>query len=180
MNRYAATKNQCQRMVFSLLAMLGLFLMPLMSVGGEKYVKTDLCEINPSECQIVEFNPYHLDVDENDRVYYFDEERYELIVFAKDGKVEKKIALDRTFENLDFGYGLIKLQVRNGMAVIFPRWDGEKTHYVDLKTGKQKTVVAKIVTHTKGIYFDGRIVNFETGETIQTNPFPGSRSKCNT
>jgi len=145
--------------------------MLLMSVGGEKYVKTDLCEINLSECQIWDFNPFHLDVDESDRVYYFDDEKHELDVFTTDGKVEKKIALDRSFGNSDFGPGIKKLQVRNGKAVIFARWDGKKTHYVDLATGEQRTVPAKIATHMQGIFYDGRIVNFETGETIQVNPF---------
>jgi len=172
MSQYAMTqKRWCQMMVFSLLGMFFIFFVPMDSVGGEKYVKTDLCEIDLNECQLGRINPFLFDVDEKDRVFYFDEDKHELDVFSKGCKIEKKIVLDKTFERTDFDYDLIRLQVRNEKAVIYPRWYSTKTHYVDLATGKQKTVVAEVVTHGQCVYFDGRIINYETGETIQTNPF---------
>jgi len=157
--------------VFSLLAILGLFLMPLMSVGGEKYVKTDLCEIDLRECQIIDVDPFTFGVDENDRVYYFDDKKHDVVEFSKDCKIEKRIAVKKAFERSDFDFGSIKLGVRNGTAVIYPGWRGKFRHFINLNSGDQKTIEKETINDFKCTYFDEKIVNFQTGVVVQENPF---------
>jgi len=143
----------------------------LMSVGGEKYVKTDLCEIDLRECQLGKVNVMYFDVDENDRVFYFNEKKHELVIFTKNGKIENRVDLHRTFSKNDFDYGFIRLRVKKSIAVIYPSWRGRKTHYVNLKTSEQKTIECEISTKQNCTYFDEKLLNFETGQVVQVNPF---------